>query len=172
MANEKRKKFVTVCNCLSKQIDAQTRRLPNVPNNASKIKNKIGQFKSLLNQDETSSSVWFSCAMGNEDVNLFLSILDLSSSTRINEETEKQRKKGMTSMKATLMTWDMRSRSLFYLRKKRRRKEVALHIDGVYSKRKRLRSCWDEPRRRYSRRFSSSLTVEYKWKCSMDVWWE
>jgi hypothetical protein len=44
IANEKRNQFVTVCNCLSSDIEAHTNKLPNVPNIANIDNVKTGQF--------------------------------------------------------------------------------------------------------------------------------
>jgi hypothetical protein len=44
IAKEKRNQLVTVCNCLSREIDAQTKRLPSVPKIAKMDKNNTGQF--------------------------------------------------------------------------------------------------------------------------------
>jgi hypothetical protein len=48
IANEKRNQLVTVCNCLSSDIDAQTNILPSVPNIANIDKDKTGQFNLVL----------------------------------------------------------------------------------------------------------------------------
>ncbi len=44
IAKENRNQLVTVCNCLSSDIDAQTNKLPSVPNIAKIDRDKTGQF--------------------------------------------------------------------------------------------------------------------------------
>ena len=66
-------------------------------------------------------------------------------------------------MRSLALYFSLRQREEEEEEEKEKEKEgkASFHIDGVYSKRKRLRSCCEEPRRRYSRRFCS-LTVECK----------
>jgi hypothetical protein len=58
IANEKRNQFVTVCNCLSSDIDTHTSKLPSVPKTANIHNVNIGQFKSFVS-DESISFVNF-----------------------------------------------------------------------------------------------------------------
>lgn len=55
IAKENKNQFVTVCNCLSRIIEMQTSKLPKTPETTNIDKIKMGQFNSLLSNDENLS---------------------------------------------------------------------------------------------------------------------